>query len=165
MKEVSYNEYSKLVLDTLPKGAFLTTSHAGKINSMTIGWGSIGVIWRIPIFMVMVRPSRHTWGLIEAAGEFTVSVPLQDMSKALGICGTKSGRDTDKLALAGLKTLPGQVLSTPVIAGAGLHYECKVVFKQAMNPPALDGTLSQECYPTGDFHTMYFGKILSTWTE
>lgn len=165
MKEISFNQFAPQILQQLPKGAFLTVSHGGRDNTMTIGWGTIGVIWGQPIFSVLVRPSRFTYGLLEASGEFTVSIPLVDMSKALGVCGSKSGRDLDKFAAAGLQKLPGQKIVTPVIAGAGLHYECKTVYKQPMNPPALDGGLNTACYANGDYHTMYFGHILSTWTE
>ena len=165
MKEVAFEQYAPQVIQTLPKGAFLTVSHAGRDNVMTIGWGTVGVIWGQPIFSVLVRPSRFTFDLLEASGEFTVSIPLTDMSKALGICGSKSGRDLDKFAAAGLQKLPGLKIATPVIGGAGLHYECKVVFKQPMNPQLLEKNLDATCYGSGDYHTIYFGQIQAAWLE
>jgi flavin reductase (DIM6/NTAB) family NADH-FMN oxidoreductase RutF len=43
---------------------------------------------------------------VERDGVFTVSVPLPDaMKKELGFCGTKSGRDVNKLESLGLSTL------------------------------------------------------------
>ena len=165
MKEITFDQYAPQVIQTLPKGAFLTVRHGGRDNVMTIGWGTIGVIWGQPIFSVLVRPSRFTFGLLEASGEFTVSIPLTDMSKALAVCGSKSGRDIDKFAAAGLQKLPGVKIATPVIAGAGLHYECKVVFKQPMNPAPLDSNLNAAFYSNGDYHTLYFGQIQATWLE
>ena len=165
MQEISFDQYAPKVLQALPKGVFLTVSHAGRDNTMTIGWGSLGIVWRKPVFTVLVRPSRFTFGLIEASGEFTVSIPLNDMSDALAICGTKSGRDLDKFAAAGLQKLPGTKIATPVIAGAGLHYECKVIFKQPMNPSLLAAHVASDCYPGGDFHTLYYGFIQATWLE
>ena len=165
MKEITFDQYAPQVIQTLPKGAFLTVRHGGRDNVMTIGWGTIGVIWGQPIFSVLVRPSRFTFGLLEASGEFTVSIPLTDMSKALAVCGSKSGRDIDKFAAAGLQKLPGVKIATPVISGAGLHYECKVVFKQPMNPTPLDSTLNASFYSNGDYHTLYFGQIQATWLE
>jgi len=165
MKEISFDEYAPQVLQTLPRGAFLTVSHGGRANTMTIGWGSLGVIWGKPIFSVLVRPSRFTFGLLEAGGEFTVSIPLTDMSKALGICGNKSGRDLDKFAAAGLKKLPGIKLATPVIGGAGLHYECKVVCRQPITASLLEPSLGSTCYPSGDHHTIYYGLIEACWQE
>lgn len=164
-KEVSYNEYASKVLEILPKGAFLTTAYEGKINSMTIGWGTLGIMWQKPVFMVMVRPSRFSYELLEKSNEFTVSIPLTDMQGALAICGSKSGRELDKLAAAGLTTAPGQQISTPVIAGAGLHYECKVIYKQAMLPDALTLQTADKLYPNEDYHILYMGEILATYMD
>lgn len=84
-KDVAYNEYAKETIEILSKGAFLTTTVDGVINTMTIAWGSLGFMWGKPIFTAMVRPSRFTYELLEKSGEFTVSIPFKDMSKALGI--------------------------------------------------------------------------------
>ncbi|MEN6411457.1 MAG: flavin reductase family protein [Veillonellales bacterium] len=162
-KEISYNEYAAKVIDQLPKGAFLTTIGDGKVNTMTIGWGSIGFLWRKPVFTVMVRHSRYTYQLIEKSNEFTVSIPLKDMKAALSLCGSKSGRDMDKLAAAGLTTKPGQKLLTPVIADCGLTYECKIIYKQTMSRDNLDDEIQQQCYNDGDYHTLYFGEIVASY--
>ena len=165
-KEVAYNEYAKQVMEQLSKGgAFLTTAHNGKTNTMTIGWGNIGFAWGKPIFTVMVRASRYTRELIEKSGEFTVSVPLNPMKQALGICGSISGRDIDKFAAAGLTILPGKKTATPVIKGCGLHFECKTVYKQEMNPSLLDQSFNEKWYDSGDYHTFYTGEILTCYTE
>lgn len=164
-KDVLYSQYSDQILEILTKGAFLTTSHNGKVNTMTIGWGSVSRIWQKPIFLVLVRYSRFTYELIEKSTEFTVSIPLKDMQAALTLCGTKSGRDIDKIAAAGLSTVPGKKVSVPVIASCGLHYECKIVYKQAMAPDLLDSEYQKACYPNGDYHTLYFGEIVATYVD
>ena len=124
-----------------------------KINIVTLGCSK------------NVYDSEVLMGQLEASGEFTVSVPRTDMTKALAVCGSKSGRDFDKFAAAGLEKLPGVKVGAPMVAGAGLHYECKVVFQQPMNPEPLDSALKDAFYGNGDFHTLYFGKILATWQE
>lgn len=164
-REIPYNEYAAKALEVLSKGAFLTTARDGKVNTMTIAWGNIGFMWGEPIFTVMVRPSRFTHQLIEQSGEFTVSLPLHDMREALGICGSKSGRDTDKIALAGLTLSPGQKIITPVIQGCGLYYECKIVYTQVMNPETFNKDLTGKWYGSGDFHTLYYGKIVACYTD
>lgn len=161
--EISYNEHAKEVTEILSKGAFLTTVVDGKVNTMTIAWGSIGFMWGKPVFMAMVRPSRYTHECIEKSQEFTISIPFNDMSAALGVAGSKSGRDLDKLAAANLKTIPGKKISTPVIANCGLHYECKIVYKQEMVQDQLAVDLDKKWYPTGNYHTLYFGEILATY--
>src|SRR5665647_3650274 len=95
-QELAYEKYSQQFLNQLPKGAFLTVKEGDRLNTMTIGWGSIGHIWQKPILMVMVRYSRYTHDLIEKARDFSVSVPaLHELKKSLATAGTKSGLDMD----------------------------------------------------------------------
>jgi flavin reductase (DIM6/NTAB) family NADH-FMN oxidoreductase RutF len=162
MKPLDFHIPASQALEILQKGAFLTTQAQGKVNTMTIGWGSVSFLWRKPMFLVMVRPSRHTHGMIDAAKEFTVTLPLDDQLKeALALCGSKSGRDMDKLAAAGLTALPGQKIATPVIAGNCIHYECRVVYRQDMDQDALAAMLQHSCYASGDYHTLYYGEIVA----
>ena len=164
-KDVAYNEYAKETIEILSKGAFLTTTVNGVTNTMTIAWGNLGFMWGKPVFTAMVRPSRFTYQCLEQSGEFTVSIPLKDMSKALGICGSQSGRDGNKLAAANLTTTPGKKISTPVITDCGLHYECKVVYKQEMIPEQLTTDLQEKWYGQGNYHTLFFGEILATYID
>ena len=92
-KCVEYNENLEKNMEILSKGAFLTTKTGNKVNSMTIAWGSIGFIWGKPVFMVMVRPQRYTYGIIEKSKEFTVTIPYEKMNKELAFLGSKSGKD------------------------------------------------------------------------
>jgi len=165
-KDVKYNEYTKELLEQLPKGAFLTVQHEGKLNTMTIGWGTVGFIWQKPIFTVAVRYSRHTHELISKAQEFTVSIPMnKDMKQALATCGTKSGKDIDKFKECGLTAEPGKVISTPVIGECGLHYECKIVYKQAMEAAMASDDIHKTCYQKGDFHVLYYGEIVACYVK
>ncbi len=162
MQEIEYNEQAEKALELLKKGGFMTTKADGKINTMTIGWGSLGYAWREPFFMVMVRPSRLTFEMIEKSGEFTVSLPYE-MKKELMFCGTKSGHNTNKFSELGLKTVESKEVSPPLIDCEGLHYECKVIYKQKMNPEFLENAIDESCYPKKDYHTLYFGKIVKSY--
>ncbi len=159
-KEVSYNEYLSQVEQQLKSGGLFLTSKGQKANIMVIGWGGINIFWGRPIFVVPVRKSRYTHGLIEESGEFTVSIPLnKNLKEALAFCGSKSGRDYDKFKECHLTPLPGKKISTPVIGECSLHYECKVVYKQDMNPENLVDEINSKWYP--DYHTFYFGEIIA----
>ena len=139
-------------------GAFLTVRAGERLNTMTIGWGMTGFIWQMPVFMVAVRDSRYTFELMEAASDFTVSLPYGDLAQALKVCGTKSGRDVDKFAAGGLNAVAAQQVTSPVLDFAGLHYECKIRFKAPMDPSLLDAQL-EYLYPAKDYHSLYFGEI------
>lgn len=164
IRKVDYNKYSKEALEQLKKGVFLTVKNNDNVNTMTIGWGNIGFIWGKPIFMVMVRFSRHTYKLIENSKEFTISIPIEnDLRKELAYCGTHSGRDVNKFKECNLNLIEGQKISTPIIGNCELHYECKVVYQQAMEPATFDEYLKKRNYPNNDYHVMYFGEILDSY--
>lgn len=165
-KDVKYNKFSRELLEQLPKGVFLTSKSADKINTMTIGWGNIGFIWRKPIFTVAIRYSRYTYELIEKSKEFTVSVPLKkDMKKELEFCGSKSGRDVDKFEKCSLTAENPKVISTPIIGECELHFECKVVYQQAMEPGLVDKNIKTNVYSNNDYHVLYYGEIVSSYIK
>lgn len=164
VKNVKYNEMLPQLMEQITKGAFLTTKWQDKTNTMTIGWGTVGVIWGKPIFMVAVRYSRHTYKLLDNAQEFTVSIPLSNnLKKELGICGTKSGRDMNKFEECGLTIQQGQKISTPVVGECELHYECKVVYQQAMEPKLVHPDIDGRYYGDDDFHVLYYGEIVASY--
>ena len=100
---------------------------AGKLNPMTIGWGLFGLIWGRPMFQVLVRPSRHTYGCIERTRDYTVNVLPDGLSDVPAFCGSKSGRDMDKMAQCDLAPLPGKHVKSAGIAQANIVFECEVV--------------------------------------
>lgn len=164
MSELQFSQYASQALERLAKGAFLTTAYGDETNTMTISWGNLGIMWAKPVCTVMVRPSRHTYGIIEKAGEFTLSIPLDDsLAQALAICGSKSGRDLNKFAAANLTVQNGKVVNTPVISGPCLHLECRIVYRQDMEADSLLPELRQLKYATGDYHTFYAGEIVTAY--
>ncbi len=143
------------------QGAFLTVKNGETVNTMTISWGNIGFEWNRPIFTVLVRKSRFTHELIEKATEFSVSVPLSNrLKQALAVCGTKSGRDIDKFQASGLTLKAGESIATPSIEGCEMVYECKIVYKQDMDPNFLSEDIQAKMYGDHDYHTIYYGEIV-----
>lgn len=142
-------------------GCLLVSQGAdGKPNAMTIGWGTVGIVWGKPVFIVLVRHSRYTWSRLEEHGEFTVNVPPPSLAEAAMLCGTKSGRELDKLAAARLTAVPAERVGVPIIAECVVHYECRVLHKNNVDPTNLAKSVLGDCYPKGDFHTIYYGEIL-----
>ncbi len=168
-KEINVWEYAGYIMKNIGKGALLTTCTDGEVDTMTIGWGSIGVIWAKPVFQVLVRESRHTKKLLESNGEFTVNVPMDGKAKEiLAVCGTKSGRDMDKIKELGLTLEQGQTVSVPAIRELPLTLECKVIYKQDQDPDAIEPENYQRFYARGtknegDHHTVYYGEITAAY--
>ncbi|MCD6170595.1 MAG: flavin reductase family protein [Candidatus Latescibacteria bacterium] len=160
--EVGYTEYMKETLNALNSGLLLVSADKeGRPNVMTIGWGCIGVIWGRPMFVVMVRPSRFTYGLIEQSGEFTVNLPPRELAETVAFCGSVSGRDCDKFRERGLTPVAGRSVKSPIIEECLVHYECRVVHRNDVLPKELFTDIVSEFYPGGDFHRVYFGQITS----
>lgn len=137
----------------------------GKVNPMTIGWGVFGWIWGKPIFTVLVRPSRYTYGCLETTGDFTVNVQPAERKDAADFCGTVSGRIHDKMIEMNLTPLPSKRISSPGIAQCPVVFECTVVHKNDLVPDELTDEIKEQYYPAGDFHTIYFGQIVNITVE
>lgn len=160
MKETDQKGVVEDSLKKLSQGVFLTVKSGNALNTMTIGWATFGVVWNKPILMVAVRSSRHTFGIIEKAEDFTVTIPSGDLRREIAFCGTKSGRDVDKFEACSLKTAPARRIASPVIQTPGRHYECRILYKSAMDPSFLAEECDSAFYPRKDYHTLYFGEIL-----
>ncbi len=148
------------------RGVFLTAG-SEKPNTMTMGWGSISVYWGRPVFIAPVRKSRYTFELLEKCGDFTLSVPVEanDFIEQLKLCGSRSGRDCDKYAAAGLELNPSKEIEVPVIKGCGAYFECRTIYTEDIIIEKLPAELQKACYPQGDCHRLYYGQILACYGD
>jgi flavin reductase (DIM6/NTAB) family NADH-FMN oxidoreductase RutF len=158
-----YREYITETIKAFDESRVLLVSHAkeGLPNVMAIGWGTIGIIWRKPMFVVLVRPSRHTYKLIEETGEFTVNIVPPQLKEVVQYCGTVSGRDHNKFKEKQLTAMLSKKGKVPIIKECILHFECRVVYKNDLIPSELEKSIVPALYPKGDFHRVYFGEILA----
>ncbi len=167
IRELQPKEYAAICAEKLRDGAFLTTSVGDKVNSMWVNWGSIGYTWRRYCCTVWVRPSRYTTELLRQNPSFTVSIPLRNEHKeALRVCGKLSGRDEDKLKVAGIETRSPKTGTTPVIAGTGfIHLECRLVMIQDPDLDTMDPELKAFFYESepNNAHIAYIGEITSAY--
>jgi flavin reductase (DIM6/NTAB) family NADH-FMN oxidoreductase RutF len=160
-ESVPYTTYLQQTLALLEDpGLLLVTAGAGgKVNAMTIGWGTIGPIWGKHIMCVLVRPSRYTFSLLEQSTSFTVCLPTAGMRAAVQFCGQYSGRDQDKLAACGLTTMPSLHVQAPAIDGCPVVYECRIVHTNDVIPANLAKDITS--YPKGNYHRLYYGEIMA----
>jgi len=169
-KYINLWEHAGQILEQVGTAALVTAKAEDKVNSMTIGWGFLGVEWAKPIFTVFVRQSRYTKELLDKNGEFTINVPLKgtDRKQILGFCGSKSGRDVDKIKEMDLHLEEPDVISVPGIKEFPLTLECKVVYKQDQDLRFLAQDKCQRYYAPntpndGDFHTAYYGEVVAAY--
>lgn len=173
-KEIAVFDYAKEIIEALDKGVLLTTKADDKVNTMTIGWGMLGIEWSKPVFTAFIRKHRFTNELLEKSLEFTVNIPYGEYDKKiLGFCGSKSGRNTDKIKELGLSLIEPSVISTPAIKELPLTLECRVIYHQdqegkyltkenrdRFHPQDIDGSSPMA---NRDYHTAYYGEIVSAY--
>ena len=157
------------ILENVGKGVLMTTAADGKVNTMTIGWGTLGIQWKKPIFIAFVRQSRYTKELLDKNPEFTVNIPYGEYDKSiLGICGTRSGKDIDKIQELGLSLEEPETVSVPGIRQLPMTLECKVIYRQDQDPAAISEENTARYYPkengqSGDYHTAYYGEVTAAY--
>ena len=64
-----------------------------------------------------------------------------------------------------MTAIAGKVIDTPIIDECDLHYECKVVYKQAMEPGLLDENINKNYYSNHDYHVIYYGEIVASYIK
>ncbi len=169
MKLITWSEHIDLLEIALSgSGAFLVArDKAGKANPMTIGWGAAGRIWSIPTFTVLVRRSRYTHGCLLQEESFTINVPRgDDLTAALDFCGHHSGRDIDKAAACGIALAPGMRVSTPIIAGCALYYECRIVMRKQLEEGDFSAPrIVDKYYHDDDHHMIVIGEIVAAYVD
>jgi flavin reductase (DIM6/NTAB) family NADH-FMN oxidoreductase RutF len=165
--EVDYRDYFKPIAESLQKGGLLLVAQGAQSrpNPITIGWASLGPMWGRPVFTAMIRHSRYSFELLEQSGDFTVNLMPRGMSAALGFCGSKSGRDVDKMGKLGLTPATSNHVTSPGIDEAALILECVVIEKADMVPETLSRAILASAYADGDFHRFYFGEILGAYAD
>lgn len=173
-KEIQVFDYAKEIMKALEKGVLLTTKADDKVNVMTISWGTLGIEWGKPIFTVFVRENRLTKEQLDKNPEFTINIPMGEIDKKiLGVCGTKSGREVDKVKELGLTLEAPQSITVPAIKELPLTLECRVVYKQKQDEREITEEFKNKFYPQDvessfhgankDFHTAYYGEIVSAY--
>jgi len=172
-QEINLFDHAADIYKALPRGILLLSEAEDCVNAMTIGWATFGVEWGVPIFAVYVREARFTRELLDRTGEFTVCAPYGEgdstkIAKALALCGSKSGRDVDKIAQAGLTVVDADIVRPPALKEFPLTVECRVVYQQ-IQPVKEISSKFKKFYPAdkleeyGGEHIAYYGEILKSY--
>ena len=137
----------------------ITAGTAEKCNTMTASWGGLGVIWGAPAATCYIRPQRYTKEFVDREDYFTLSFCGEAYRKALSLCGSKSGRDVDKVKECGF-TVRAAACGAPYFEEARLVLVCRKRFAQEMHAACIDPEIREKHYPKHDFHTQYIGEIV-----
>jgi len=173
-KKINAMDYAGEILKALPKGILLTTKTDEKVNSMVIGWGTIGVNWSKPVFAAYVRKHRFTKEQLE-------KIPSSPSTSPSGITIRRSSASAAAKA-AGISTRwrkpaspwwTGGQVDVPAIAQFPMTLECRVIYAQAQDKSVLGDAILKDFYPEDveglavganrDEHITYFGEIVDAY--
>jgi flavin reductase (DIM6/NTAB) family NADH-FMN oxidoreductase RutF len=138
----------------------ITAGNPDKFNMMTASWAALGILWGKEVCFCFIRPSRHTYTFVEKEKYFTICCFEEKYRDVLNFCGTKSGRDVDKMSETRL---------TPVKSSSGSVYfdearmviECKKIYFQDIEPKNFLDAKIEDNYSGRDYHRLYVGEIMS----
>ncbi|CEH32843.1 Flavoredoxin [Romboutsia lituseburensis] len=173
-REIEVFDYASEIMKGVKAGVLLTTKAEDKVNTMTISWGTLGIEWNKSIFTVFVRENRFTKEQLDKNPQFTINIPVGEFDKKiLGVCGTKSGRNVDKISELNLTLEESNNITVPGIKELPLILECRVIYKQEQDKNAITEENKKVCYPQDvdssyhgankDFHTAYYGEIVGAY--
>jgi len=161
-KPIAAEDFNTNIFHILDKGWMLLTAGDMKSsNPMTISWGFMGTFWFRPVVIVGVRPQRYTFEFIEKHDSFTLSAFPEEHREVLNLCGTKSGRDTQKVEECNLTPIPSKEIDAPGYDEADLIIECRKIYADAIEEEHfLEKSIIDACYPGKDFHKLFFGEVV-----
>lgn len=157
-KEISPNEITENPFKLIGKDWMLVTAgDKSKFNTMTASWGGVGILWNKPVAFTFIRPQRYTFEFTEQGEYYTLSFFDEKYRQALNFCGTKSGRDYDKVKETGLTPVFSE--NAPYFGEAKLVLVCKKLYNQFLTEESLNDKALISNYANNDWHKMYVGEI------
>ena len=152
--DLQFNPFTKIGSQWM----LITAGDENGFNTMTASWGGMGVLWGKNVVTTYIRPQRHTKKFVDANDTFTLSFYGQEYKPALSICGTKSGRDCDKVKETGLT--PCFIEGPTAFEEAEMILVCKKIYEDHMPPENFIAKENDaKWYPDKDYHTMYIAEI------
>ncbi|MFC2115264.1 flavin reductase [Bacteroidota bacterium] len=139
----------------------ITAGIPANFNTMTASWGTMGILWHLPVAICFIRPQRYTFEFAESSDYYTLCFLEPGNREILQLCGTRSGRDIDKVKETGLIPLTSE-LGNVYFEQSSLVIECKKLYADRIKEDSfiIPGLIGKN-YPKKDFHKFYIGEIVS----
>jgi flavin reductase (DIM6/NTAB) family NADH-FMN oxidoreductase RutF len=158
--EISPYELTDNPFNIIGNDWFLITAGTKEhVNTMTGGWGMMGILWRKAVVSIYIRPTRFTYEFTEKYPFFTLCFFDKAYKDVLSYCGSYSGRDTDKVSECNLTPLITENGSV-YFDEARLVFECKKLYFSDLNPVRFEDNGIKDLYPLEDYHRYYTAEIL-----
>lgn len=163
-KKTSVYDLPFNVFEEINKNWMLITAKNpdGKVNTMTASWGMMGEIWGKEAVTVYIRQSRYTKEFVDSQEYFTLSL-FDGYKKELGILGSKSGRDGDKISEVGFSI--EEVDNQPTFSQCKAVLVCKKMYQDDIAIKDMKEDIVKAMYQDGDQHTMYIAEIVGCYVN
>ena len=163
-KKTSVYDLSFNVFEEINKNWMLITAKNsdGKVNTMTASWGMMGEIWGKEAVTVYIRQSRYTKEFVDSQEYFTLSL-FDGYKKELGVLGSKSGRDGDKISEVGFTI--EEVDNQPTFSQCKAVLVCKKMYQNDIAIKDMKEDIVKAMYQDGDQHTMYIAEIVGCYVN
>nr|WP_320036553.1 DUF4468 domain-containing protein [uncultured Bacteroides sp.] len=165
--------YKKIAPDKIPGNIIkmlsedwmlITAGDKDKFNMMTASWGGLGFLYEKPVAFCFINPTRYTYQLMENKDTYTLTFYTEAYRDALKYCGSKSGKDTDKVKGSGLTPI-----TTPdgskAFSQAWLIIECRKMVAQSLQAESISDKSLKENWTGKQMHKMYIGEIINVWVK
>lgn len=126
----------------------VSAAAGGRRNVMAASW-VMPLDFDPPKVIAVVDGRSFTRELIDASGEFALSLPCRRQAEQVLAVGSVSGRDGDKFAAAGLSTFPASRIGAPLIRGCAAWLECRVL--------PNEGNQQR--------HDLFIAEVLAAWAD
>lgn len=136
----------------------ITAGTGENFNTMTASWGGFGVLWEKNVCYCFIRPNRFTYEFTEKADYFTLSFFDEQYRSVLDYCGSRSGRDVNKIEETELHPVVDNNEAV-YFSEARLVIICKKLYFQDIEPGNFIDPEIANNYPQKDYHRMYIGEI------
>ncbi len=159
-KEIAPEKLNESPFRMIGKEWMLVTAEKdGKANAMTASWGGMGVMWGKHVTFVVLRPTRYTKELVDGSDTFSLAFFDESFRKQLNYFGTVSGRDEDKIKIAGLTVAHEE--QTPYLEEANTVLLCRKLYAQKYDPACfIEMGIDEKWYPEKDYHTLYISEVI-----
>ena len=120
----------------------------GRSNVMAAAW-AMPLDFDPPKLLLVVDRNTLSRELIDASGEFSLSIPCRAQADQVLAAGSVSGRDGDKFAASGLVPFAARRIAAPLIAGCVAWLECRV-----LRSPDNETR-----------HDLFIAEVLAAWSD
>lgn len=166
-RTIAPEELGTNFFSAIGKGWMLVTAQNPEdsaVNMMTASWGGTGILWGKPVAFVFLRPQRFTRELVDATAGFSLAFLGEEHRSQLSLCGSKSGRDLDKVAACGFDIAYSGAV--PYVCQAHTVLVCNKLYRQPLEASCfLDPSLAGTYYPGEDYHILYVAEITDVLTR